>query len=131
MLVIFGVKVRASCFVLRCFRSRMWKYPLKDMVQGMGTIIYEDNSKRKAIYWRDRRVCFLDGMEAIGGSVMIVPTLFRGDASSTRFAGGVGVGGRTGLKYGLRSTGVCCTVGGRLRIMLLQYFLEPIEVYRS
>lgn len=27
----------------------------------MGTIIAEDNSKRKAIYWRDRRVCFLDG----------------------------------------------------------------------
>ncbi|CAM9844118.1 unnamed protein product [Ectocarpus fasciculatus] len=33
----------------------------KDMVQGLGTIISdEDNSKRKAIYWRDRRVCFLD-----------------------------------------------------------------------
>ncbi len=33
----------------------------QDMVHGMGTIIAEDNSKRKAIYWRDRRVCFLDG----------------------------------------------------------------------
>ena len=31
------------------------------MVHGMGTIIAEDNSKKKAIYWRDRRVCFLDG----------------------------------------------------------------------
>lgn len=33
----------------------------QDMVHGMGAIIAEDNSKRKAIYWRDRRVCFLDG----------------------------------------------------------------------
>eukprot|EP00752_Nemacystus_decipiens_P004683 g4271.t1 len=32
----------------------------KDMVQGLGTMIAEDNTKRKAIYWRDRRVCFLD-----------------------------------------------------------------------
>ncbi|CAM9277937.1 unnamed protein product [Pylaiella littoralis] len=30
------------------------------MVQGMGTITADDNSKKKAIYWRDRRVCFLD-----------------------------------------------------------------------
>lgn len=33
----------------------------QDTVSGIGTLIAVDNTKRRAIYWRDRRVCFLDG----------------------------------------------------------------------
>lgn len=36
-------------------------YISQDMVHGMGTLISEDNEKRRAIYWRDRRVCFIEG----------------------------------------------------------------------
>eukprot|EP00904_Undaria_pinnatifida_P000154 jgi/Undpi1/10139/HiC_scaffold_28.g12593.m1 len=36
--------------------GQLWK----DMVHGMGTLISEDNEKRRAIYWRDRRVCFIE-----------------------------------------------------------------------
>lgn len=31
------------------------------MAHGLGTLTAVDETKRKAIYWRDRRVCFLDG----------------------------------------------------------------------
>ena len=36
----------------------------KDMVHGMGTLISEEGEKRRAIYWRDRRVCFIEGKDA-------------------------------------------------------------------
>lgn len=47
-----------------------WRYfilpvcpPEQDMVHGMGTLISETNEKRRAIYWRDRRVCFIEGKD--------------------------------------------------------------------
>lgn len=47
------------------FASPFIRRPPKDMVHGMGTIVAEDDStKRRAIYWRDRRICFLDGKES-------------------------------------------------------------------